>query len=124
MTAAKLKNRDKANTEVAADMIRKKDTLVMTMFRVPEVTDAKFRLYCSNIVNTIDEQIINEGYSLVERRGKRSDGKSATFAALMEVLAANRENLTDDDQKIVDHFEEILVDIMKKYRKERDFVKS
>lgn len=122
MVEEKREARLKAISDIAADMVQKKDTSVATMFRVPELTDSKFRNYCTKIVNDIDGQIVSEGYSLVERRGKRSEGKGATFSAFMELMVSNRKKLSKDDQEIVNQFEQLLVGLLKAQRKEQDFV--
>lgn len=117
-------SRKEAIDKIADNMLVEKEKHVMTMFRIPPFTEAKFRTYCSRIVNDLDSKFADQGYRLADRRGKRSDGKGPTLFAVMELLASNRENLSKDDKVIVDNFEELLIELMEKYRLIRDFVED
>ena len=116
--------RKKSIENIAGKMLLGKDSHVKTMFHIPMETDAKFRIYCAEIVNGIDKKYTQAGFRVHDRRGKRSDGKGPTFFAFMELMAASREDLTDHDREIVAAFEKLLIELMGEYRFNRDFVKA
>ena len=116
--------RKKAIEKISSKMLKGRDSHVMTMFRIPEETEAKFRVYCTNNVNNIDSQHINAGYKILDRRGKRSDGKGPTFFAFMELMSAGRDELPPQEKKTVEEFEKLLLELMSDYRFNRDFIKA